>query len=137
MIRPAYAYSMPPASFLDFFDYKFDVAANQLFPNKQVQEEVISGHSSDFVIDKIDRQVMGFAVSASDIQIHVPPSRIDSEDTRLAVDLRGKNVAIDSDYLHKRYPSLQLDSIYGVYNSQTDRITIHVPFSTALSLLFK
>lgn len=94
--RPAYAYSVTAASFLDFLDYKFDVAASQLFPSKQVQENVISGRSSDFAIAKIDRQVVGFALNASDVQIHVQPSRIDSENTRLAVDMHGKNVAIDS-----------------------------------------
>lgn len=128
---------MSAASFLDFLDYKFDVAASQLFPSRQVQEDVISGSSSNFVIAKIDRQVMGFALSASDVQIHIQPSRIDSENTRLDVDMHGKNVAIDSGYLHKKYPSLQLDSIYGVYNAKTDTVTVHVPFSTALSLLFK
>lgn len=87
---------MTATSFLDFLDYKFDVAASQLFPSKQVQENVISDRSSDFAIAKIDRQVVGFALNTSDVQIHVQPSRIDSENTRLAVDMHGKNVAIDS-----------------------------------------
>lgn len=133
--RPAYAYSVPAASFLDFFDYKFDVAASQLFPSKQVEKDVISGRSSDFSIAKVDHNVMGFAISASEVQIHVQPSKIDSGETRLGMDMYGKNVAIDSGYLHKRYPSLHLDGIYGVYNAQTDRIAVHVPLSTALSLL--
>lgn len=106
-------------------------------PSNQIKQDVIAGHSSDFTIGKIDRQIMGFSVSASDIYIHVQPSKVDSIATRLDVDMQGKNIAIDSIYLHKKFPSLQVDSVYGVYNSKTDKVTVYVPFVTALSLFFK
>jgi hypothetical protein len=92
------------------------------------------------VIDRVDRQqkqvIMGFSVKATDVHIHVLPSKVDSG-TRLDVEIEGKNVSIDSGYLHKKYSQLQVDSVYGIYNPKTDRVTVHVPFSTALSLLFK
>jgi hypothetical protein len=135
MSKPAYAYGAPAAGFMDLFEYKFDVDTDELFPSKDVKQDVLAGHSRDFAIGKVDRQVMGFSVKATDVRIHVLPTKIDSG-TRLDVEIAGKNVAIDSGYMHKKYGQLQVGSIYGVYNSKTDRVTVHVPFSTALSLLF-
>lgn len=119
-------------------EYRFDVDASQLFPSKQVQKDVISaGHQRDYTIGKMDRDVMGFTLSATDVRIKVSPSKIDSASTRLDVDIQGKSVAIDSSLLHKKYATLQVDDIYGVYNAKTDKVTVHVPFATALSLFFR
>jgi hypothetical protein len=138
-IRPAYASgtSAFAANFLDLFDYKFDIDAGKVFLNKQVKEDVINGRPRDFAIDSLDRSIMGFAISATDVKIHVQPSKIDSVNTRIDLDIKAKNVAVDSNYLHKKYSQLDVDSVYGVYSARTDKVTVHIPMATALSLLFK
>ena len=90
----------------------------------------------DFSIDRIKRDVSGFQVSAADVKIHVTPSRIDADRTRLDVDVKGRDVTVDSAYFHKKFTSLQVDTIYGVYDARTDKITVHIPFATAFSLAF-
>lgn len=75
-------------------------------------------------------------MSARDITMHLDPSRLDSENTRIDVEMQGKSVEIDGDILSKKYDNLDVDGIYGVYNASTNKVTVHVPYSVALSLLF-
>jgi hypothetical protein len=136
-VRPAYAYvGLTAANFLDLFDYKFDIDASKVFPIKQVGDDVVNGHSQDFAIDKVDRNIMGFAVNATDVRLHTNPSKIDSATTRIDLDIKAKNVTVDSNYFHKKYSQLNVDSVYGIYDSRTDKVTVHIPMATALSLLF-
>ena len=37
--------------------------------------------------------------------------------------------------LGRSYDEIDLDSVYGVYDKTTDKITVHVPLSEALSFL--
>jgi hypothetical protein len=137
-IRPAYAYGgFAAANFLNLFDYKFDVDASNVFPSKQVRDDVVNDHPRDFAIDRVDRNIMGFAVSATDVRMHVNPSKIDSATTRIDLDVKAKNVAVDSNYFHKKYSQLDVNSVYGVYDSRTDKVTVHIPITTALSLLLR
>ena len=130
----AYAYS-PAANFLDSLDYKVELDANQLLTG-QARAKLAKNLPVDFSIDRIKRDVSGFQVSAADVKIHVTPSRIDADRTRLDVDVKGRDVTVDSAYFHKKFTSLQVDTIYGVYDARTDKITVHIPFATAFSLAF-
>lgn len=138
-IRPAYAFGSPAiaTNFLDLFDYKFDIDASKVFSSKQIKDDVINDHPRDFAIDKLDHSIAGFQIRATDIKIHVDPSKIDSATTRINLDIKAINVTVDSNYLHKKYSQLDVDSVYGMYGTQTDKVTVHIPFATALSLLFK
>lgn len=130
----AYAYS-PAANFLDSLDYKVELDANQLL-TAQARAELAKNRPADFSIDRIERDVSGFQVSAADVEIHVAPSRMDADRTRLDVDVKGRDVTVDSLYFHKKFNSLEVDTIYGIYDARTDRITVHIPFATAFSLAF-
>lgn len=130
----AYAYN-PAANFLDSLDYKVDIDANQLL-NAQARAELAKNRPADFTIDRIERDVSGFQVSAADIEIHVAPSRIDADRTRLDVDVKGRDVTVDSAIFHKKFNLLKVDTIYGIYDARTDTITVHIPFATAFSLAF-
>ncbi|AIC15808.1 hypothetical protein [Nitrososphaera viennensis] len=127
------------ANFLDgLFEYKADIDAGQLFPTKEVKDDIIGNLTArDYEIPDIEREFIGFKISASDIKIYVKPSKIDSANTRLSVDVAGKNVEVGSKYLNKKYDRLDIDTIYGIYNAKTDKVTIHVPYATALALMFR
>ncbi|MEW5839522.1 hypothetical protein [Nitrososphaera sp.] len=137
-LQPAYAYTGETFTLglLDgLFEYKVDVDASQLFPSTKAKQDVLS-RPGEYVVDRIDRSgIMGFSVSASDVKVGVRPSKLDSASTRLDMDIRGRDVVIDSAYLHKKFDRLDIDGVYGVYNSKTDVVTLHIPFSIALSLL--
>ncbi|MGI0019102.1 MAG: hypothetical protein ACREAY_01380 [Nitrososphaera sp.] len=130
----AYAYN-PAANFLDALDYKVELDARQLL-TEQARADLAKNRPHDFSIGKIKRDVMGFHVSAADVTIHVTPSRIDADRTRLDVDVKGRDVAVDSVYFHKKFTRLDIDTIYGVYDSRTDKITVHIPLAPAFSLAF-
>lgn len=138
--RPAYAAGPLDlaASFLGFFEYKMDVDADELFPSEQVRDDLIArSEPSQFTIVEMEREIAGFRVSAQDVLMKLSPSRVDSSNTRIDVDIQGRSVEIDSNILNKKYSNVDVDGIYGIYNAATDRVTIHVPFAVALSLLFR
>lgn len=137
-VRPAYALSTGDfaVNFLGFFDYTLDVDASELFPSEQIKEEIISkSEPSQFAIAEIKREIAGFTVSAQDVLMELSPSRVDSSNTRLDVDIQGASVEIGGLFV-KTYSNIDVDGIYGIYNAATDKVTIHVPYAVALSLLF-
>ncbi len=136
------------ANFLDdLFEYKADIDANQLFPTEEVKDDIIDKlQAHDYNITYIEREFIGINVSASDVRIHITPSKMEGDEdddsnnnsnTRLAVDVQGKNIEVESKYFDKKYDKLDIDTIYGVYNAGTDKVTIHVPYSTAFALMFR
>lgn len=139
-VRPAYA-AGPwdfAAGFLDLFEYKIDVDASELFPNEEIKDDLISKQEPrQFTIAEIRREVAGFGITASDVQMQVDPSKIDASNTRIDLDIKGTSVKIESSYLSKKFESIDVDGIYGVYNSGTDKVAIHVPYAVALSLLLR
>lgn len=142
-MQKAYAYNYSSASlaanFLDgLFEYKVELDASQIFPNKQIKHEIIEGHQArNFTIARLDHEVIGFHVSATGVKIKVSPSSIDADKTRINVDVQGKDVAVDSDYIHKKYGHVDVDTVYGVYSAKADKAVVHIPFETALSLLLQ
>lgn len=133
--QPAYAYR-PTANFLDVFEYKVELDADELM-SRQAKDELAKNQPRDISLDRIERKVMGFSVSATDVKIHMTPSRMDADRIRIDIDIEGKNVAVESSYFNKKFTKLDVDTIYGVYNARTDRVTVHIPFATAFSLAFR
>lgn len=131
----AYAYS-PTADFLDVFEYKVELDADEIM-TEQTRAELAKNKPRDVFIDKIERKITGFSVSATDVKIHMEPSRMDADRTRIDIDVEGKNVAVESSYFNKKFSRLDVDTIYGVYNAKTDKVTVHIPFATAFSLAFR
>lgn len=137
-VRPAYAIGPGgfAANFLGFFDYTMDVDASELFPSEQVKEEIIAkSEPSQFTIAEIKREIAGFTVSAQDVLMELSPSKVDSASTRIDVGIQGASVEIGG-LLTKNLSDVNVDGIYGIYDTATDRVTIHVPYAVALSLLF-
>lgn len=139
-VRPAYA-AGPwdfAASFLDLFEYKMDVDASELFPNDEIKNDLITKQEPrQFTIDEIQREIAGFSITASDVVMQLDPSGIDASNTRIDLDIKGTSVKVESSYLTRTYESIDVHGIYGVYNSETDNVAIHVPYAVALSLLLR
>ena len=138
--QPAYAYyhsSSSTANFLDVFEYKVELDAGELMSGRQAKDELAKNQPRDIFLGRIDRKVMGFSVSATDVKIHMMPSRMDADRTRLDIDVEGKDVTVESAYFNKKFAKLDVDTIYGVYNAKTDKVTVHIPFATAFSLALR
>jgi hypothetical protein len=116
------------------FEYTFDLGGNQIFPNNNIKHDIISEYkASDYNIDDLNYDLLGFKIIASDIKIRVDPKRIDDTKTRIDIPLLlAKDIKVSNGGLiNLSYDSVEIGSVYGIYDKATDKMTVHVPISTA------
>src|SRR5215203_173399 len=66
--------------FLDAFEYTFDIDGVQIFPNDTVKHSIVSEYNpSVYNIPSLQYKIMEHTINASDVQIHVDPTRIDDQ----------------------------------------------------------
>jgi len=119
--------------FLDAFEYTFDIDGSQIFPNDKIKHSIVTEYNqSIYNIPSLQYKIMEHIINASDVQIHVDPTRIDEANTRLDFQIYANNAEVTGQWLSKSYDSLEIRSAYGIYNRITDKMTIHVPYSVAL-----
>jgi hypothetical protein len=116
------------------FEYTFDLEGSQIFPNNNIKQDIVSEYrSSNYNIDDLNHELLGFKLTASDIKIHVDPKKIDDTKTRIDIPLLlAKDIKVSNGGLiNLSYDSVEIGSVYGVYDKTTDKITVHVPVSIA------
>jgi hypothetical protein len=124
--------------FLDAFEYTFDIDGEQIFPNDTVKQSIVTEYNpSVYNIPALHYTIMEHTINASDIEIHVVPTRIDEANTRLDFQIFANNAEVTGQLLSKSYNALQITSAYGIYDRITDKMTVHVPYSVALQHLIK
>ena len=124
--------------FLDAFEYTFDIDGTQIFPNDTVKHSIVSEHNqSVYNIPSLQYEIMEHMINASDVQIHVNPTRIDEANTRLDFQIYANSAEVTGKWLSKSYNNLEIRSAYGIYNQSTDKMTIHIPYSVALQHLLQ
>jgi hypothetical protein len=92
---------------------------------------------SVYNIPSLQYKIMEHTINASDVQIHVHPTRIDEANTRLDFQIYANNAQVTGQWLSKSYNNLEIRSAYGLYNRVTDKMTIHIPYSLALQHLLQ
>lgn len=124
--------------FLDAFEYTFDIDGAQIFPNDTVKHSIVSEYNpSVYNIPSLQYNIMEHMINASDVQIHVDPTRIDEANARLDFQIYANNAEVTGQLLSKSYNNLEITSAYGIYNQATDKMTIHIPYSVALRHLLQ
>jgi hypothetical protein len=124
--------------FLDAFEYTFDIDGAQIFPNDTVKHSIVSEYNpSVYNIPSLQYKIMEHTINASDVQIHVDPTRIDDANTRLEFQIYANNAEVTGQLLSKSYNNLEITSAYGIYNGLTDKMTIHIPYSVAMQHLLQ
>ena len=124
--------------FLDAFEYTFDIDGAQIFPNDTVKHSIVTEYNPSFYnIPSLQYKIMEHMINASDVQIHVDPTRIDEANTRLDFQIYANNAEVTGQLLSKSYNNLEITSAYGIYNQATDKMTIHIPYSVALRHLLQ
>jgi hypothetical protein len=122
--------------FLDAFEYTFDIDGEQIFPNDTVKHSIVTEYdASVYNIPTLHYTIMEHTINASDIEIHVVPTRIDEANTRLDFQIFANNADVTGQLLSKSYNDLEITSAYGIYDRITDKMTVHVPYSVALQPL--
>ncbi|MDQ3836703.1 MAG: hypothetical protein M3270_07195 [Thermoproteota archaeon] len=123
---------------LDSFEYTFDIEGAQIFPNDTVKNAIVAEYKpSVYNISSLHYEIIGHSINASDVQIHVEPTRIDGTNTRLDFQIYANSAQVTGDLLTKSYSNLDITSTYGIYNRVTDKMTIHVPYDAALHMLLQ
>jgi hypothetical protein len=119
------------------FEYTLDLDAKQIFPNDTIKQDIVAKYRpADYNISNLNYKLLGFDISASNIKIHVKPSRIDQMKTRIDFPImNANNVAVSNGSINSKYSKVNLGSIYGIYDKSTDKITMHIPTSVALQYI--
>jgi hypothetical protein len=115
-------------------EYTFDLEGDQIFPTDEIKQNIVSEYkSSEYNIEDLNYELLGFKITASDIKIHIDPKKIDDTKTRIDIPLLlAKDIKVSNgELINLSYNEVDLGSIYGVYNKATDKITVHVPISIA------
>jgi hypothetical protein len=122
--------------FLDAFEFTFDIEGAKIFPNDTVKHGIVTEYNrSVYNIPSLQYVIKEHIINASDVQIHVDPTRIDEANTRLDFQIYANNAEVKGQWLSKSYDSLEIRSAYGIYDRETDKITVHIPYSVALQHL--
>lgn len=123
---------------LDAFEYTFDIAGAQIFPNDTIKHSIVTEYNpSVYNISSLQYKIMDHIINASDVQIHVNPTRIDEANTRLDFQIYANNAEVTGQWLSKTFNDLEIRSAYAIYNLITDKMTIHVPYDVALQHLLQ
>ena len=112
------------------FEYTVDLPGKQIFPNDKIKQSITSDYkSAEYNIANLNYVLLGFKITASDIKIHVDPKRIDSSKTRVNIPLmHAENVKLSNGHINLSYNQIDLNSVYGIYDKNTDKMTVHIPF---------
>jgi hypothetical protein len=116
------------------FEYTFDLYGSQIFPNNDIKQDIVSEYkSSNYNIDDLKYELLGFKIIASDIRIHVDPNRIDDTKTRIDIPLLlAKDIKVSNGRLiNLSFDAVDLGSVYCIYDKATDKMSVYVPIAIA------
>ena len=117
------------------FEYTFDVEGNQIFPSDTLKHNIVSEYKpAEYTIDHLNYKLLGFNITASDVKIHVVPTKMDNTKTRVNIPLLlAKDVRVDGggELIKLSYNQVDLGSVYGVYDKNEDKMRVHLPVSIA------
>jgi hypothetical protein len=120
-----------------FTEYTVNLDGKQIFRNETIKQNIVTDYKpADYNISRLNYPLLGFNINASDIKIHIIPSRIDETSTKVDFPLLlARNVSVTNGLINMKYHEINLGGIYGIYNKTTDKMTLHIPISTALRYL--
>ncbi|MDF2770332.1 MAG: hypothetical protein K0S91_3170 [Nitrososphaeraceae archaeon] len=133
-LYPGVAFVKELENLIKNFEYTFDLDGSQIFPNDDIKQDIISEYkSSNYNIDDLNYELLGFKIIASDIKILVDPKRIDDTKTRIDIPLLlAKDIKVSNGGLiNLSYNEVELGSVYGIYDKATDKMSVHVPIVIA------
>ena len=123
---------------LDAFEYTFDIAGAQIFPNDTIKYSIVTEYNpSVYNISSLQYNITDHIINASDVQIRVNPTRINEANTRLDFQIYANNAEVTGQWLSKTFDDFEIRSAYAIYNLVTDKMTIHVPYDVAFRHLLQ
>jgi hypothetical protein len=113
--------------------YTISLEGDQIFPNSTLKQNIVDKYQpSTYHIKDLKYSILGFDVTAHNINIHVNPSRIDATKTMVDIPLMlARNATVTNGVLNMNYKEVNLGSIYGIYDKTTDKMTVHIPLAVS------
>ena len=133
-----------PANTYDYFikqlgnlEFTINLDANQIFPNDEIKQDIVNRYRpAEYNIANLEHELLGFKIIASDIEIHVDPTKIDTTETRIDIPtMLAKNVKVSNGLINLAFKQIDLGSIYAIYDRNLEKMTVHIPISTAYKYL--
>src|SRR6188472_887690 len=92
------------------FEYTVDLDGKQIFPNDTIKQDIVTKYkSADYNISRLNYKLLGFNITASDIKIHVSPSKIDQTRTRVDFPvIIARNVSATNGSINPKYGQVNL-----------------------------
>ena len=93
-------------------EYTVKLEGNQIFPNNTLKENIVDKYQpTTYNIKDLKYNLLGFNVAAHDIKIHVNPSKIDANQTRIDIPLMlASNVTVTNGIIDLNYGQVDLES---------------------------
>ena len=123
------------------FEYTIDIDPKEIFPNQTIKERILNEfESTNYFIPSLDYNLIGFNISAVNIQIQTYTTKIPENKTKIQFPIMivdNVRIAGSSDHTNMSFDSVDLSSVYVIYDQKTDKFTVHVPITTAAKFLFQ
>lgn len=120
-----------------YFEYTIEIDTNEVFPNQTIKERILNkAESTKYSIPLLDYNLLGFNISATDIQIQTDLIKMPDNKTMMEFPVMiADNVRVNSSLTDLSFDNVDLSSIYVVYDQKVDRLTVHIPIMTAVTYL--
>ena len=115
------------------------IDASHIFANETLKHKILEkSGQSEFKIPVMKYNLLGFNISATDIKVKANVKEIgQSNNTRIDFPvMQARDVNVRNGVLNQNFTNVDLSSIYAIYDSKTDKFTLHVPYSIAAKYLF-
>ena len=126
------------------FEHSVEIDADQIFPNDTLKHEIIiKPGSSEFEMPALEYNLLGFNISATDIEVVASTKKItDDIDQRQKIRIDfptmfARNVNVTNEITKQNFKDVDLSSIYAIYDPTTDKFKFQVPFDIAARYLLK
>lgn len=128
-----------PPEILNIFnslEYTFVIDGADIFPSESIKHDITMEYkSSKYNISKLEYSILDHNIAAWEVIVQADPSSIDDTKTKVGVKIYAKRVHITGNLVNKNYENMNLQSIYGIYDKVSDKMNVHMPIYTAISLL--
>jgi hypothetical protein len=108
------------------------------FGNDELKQRILTQYEEAvYNIPRLQYSIMGHTIRASDVHVYVDPTRIDDVRTRLNIQAFADSAEVTGPLINRNYGDPEINSLSGIYNSNSDKLIINVPHRTALSILLQ
>ena len=119
------------------FEYTIDIDTKDVFPNSTVKENILNKYEpTEYSIPLLNYNLLGFNISATDIKVQTDLMKMQDNKTMIEFPvMMADNVRVNSNLIDLSFDTVDLSSIYVIYDPKVDEFRVHIPIMTAITYL--